>query len=90
MAVAVFFDGHSIDNQKQKFSRVLTEAQGKTIGINIDMNIQRTYLFLNNVIHKHRTNTKTTKTNGEILKYLYDKKIVGRVEIVFYKSFYII
>ena len=52
------------DNQKQRFSRALTEAENKKVGINVDMNIQRTYLYLNDVIHKHRTNTKTTKTNG--------------------------
>ena len=47
-------DGHSIDNQKQKYSRVLTEVPGKTIGINIDMNIQRTYLFLLDKINNFR------------------------------------
>ena len=57
-------DGHNLDNQKQRFSRALTEGDNKTIGINVDMNIQRTYLYLNEVIHKHRINTKTIKTNG--------------------------
>ena len=59
-------DGHNLDNQKQRFSRALTEADGKTIGINVDMNIQRTYLYLIDIIQKHRRNTKTTKTNAEI------------------------
>ena len=68
-------DGHNLDNQRQRFSRALTEADGKTIGINVDMNIQRTYLYLNDIIHKHRKITKTTKTNGEILKYLYENNI---------------
>ena len=73
-------DGHSIDNQKQRYSRALTESDNKsigikTIGINVDMNIQRTYLYLNDIIHKHRTITKTQKTNGEILKYLYEHHI---------------
>jgi hypothetical protein len=68
-------DGHNIDNQRQRYSRALTEGTHKTIGINVDMNIQRTYLYLNDIIHKHRTNTKTTKTNGEILKYLYEHNI---------------
>jgi len=66
-------DGHNLDNQQQRYSRALTEGTNKTIGINVDMNIQRTYLYLNNVIHKHRTITKTT--NGEILKYLYTHNI---------------
>lgn len=68
-------DGHNLDNQRQRFSRALTEAEGKNVGINVDMNIQRTYLFLNDIIHKHRKITKTTKTNGEILKYLYENNV---------------
>ena len=68
-------DGHNLDNQKQRFSRALTEAEGKTIGINVDMNIQRTYLMLIDTIQKHRRNTKTTKTNAEILYYLFEHNI---------------
>ncbi len=68
-------DGHNLDNQKQRFSRALTEAEGKTIGINVDMNIQRTYLYLIDIIQKHRKNTKTTKTNAEILYYLFEHNI---------------
>lgn len=68
-------DGHNLDNQKQRFSRALTEAEGKTIGINVDMNIQRTYLYLIDVIQKHRRNTKTSKTNAEILYYLFEHNI---------------
>lgn len=68
-------DGHNLDNQKQRFSRALTEAEGKTVGINIDMNIQRTYLYLIDMIQKHRRNTKTTKTNAEILYYLFEHNI---------------
>ena len=67
--------GHNLDNQKQRFSRALTEAEGKTIGINVDMNIQRTYLYLIDIIQKHRRNTKTTKTNAEILYYLFEHNI---------------
>ena len=68
-------DGHNLDNQKQRFSRALTETDGKTIGINVDMNIQRTYLYLIDIIQKHRRNTKTTKTNAEILYYLFEHNI---------------
>ena len=68
-------DGHNLDNQKQRFSRSLTGAPGKTIGINVDMNIQRTYLYLIDMIHKHRNTTKTTMTNAEILQYLYEHNI---------------
>jgi len=68
-------DGHNLDNQKQRFSRALTEAHGKTIGINVDMNIQRTYLYLIDIIQKHRKNTKTTNTNAEILYYLFEHNV---------------
>uniref|UniRef100_A0A6C0EUV3 site-specific DNA-methyltransferase (adenine-specific) n=1 Tax=viral metagenome TaxID=1070528 RepID=A0A6C0EUV3_9ZZZZ len=68
-------DGHNLDNQKQRFSRALTEMEGKTIGINVDMNIQRTYLYLIDIIQKHRRNTKTTKTNAEILYYLFEHNV---------------
>ena len=54
------------------------------IGINVDMNIQRTYLYLNNIIHRHRKITKTNKTNGEI-ELLIGKDISyeeGKVETV--------
>jgi hypothetical protein len=68
-------DGHNLDNQNQRVSRGLTEADGKTIGINVDMNIQRTYLYLIDVIQKHRRNTKTKKTNAEILYYLFEHNI---------------
>ena len=68
-------DGHNLDNQKQRFSRALTEADGKTIGINVDMNIQRTYLHLIDIIQQYRQHTKTTKTNAEILYYLFENNI---------------
>lgn len=68
-------DGHNLDNQKQRFSRALTAAQNKTIGVNVDMNIQRTYLYSLDIIQKYRKNTKTTKSNAEILQYLYEHKI---------------
>lgn len=68
-------DGHNLDNQKQRMSRALTEAEGKTIGINVDMNIQRTYMYLMDVIQRHRKNKKTTKTNAEILYYLFEHNV---------------
>jgi hypothetical protein len=68
-------DGHNLDNFNQRSSRALTEADDKTIGINVDMNIQRSYLYLIDVIQKHRRNTKTTKTNAEILYYLFEHNI---------------
>ena len=68
-------DGHNLDNQKQRNSRSMTEAEGKTIGINVDMNIQRTYSLLSDIIHRHRKSMKTSMNNAEILYYLYENNI---------------
>jgi len=67
--------GHNLDTQKQKYSRALTEASGKTIGINVDMNVQRTYSYINDMIHKHRKSSPTKKSNAEILQYLFENNI---------------
>jgi hypothetical protein len=68
-------DGHNLDNQKQRNSRALTDAPGKTIGINVDMNIQRTYLLLADMLHRYKRNTKTKQSNAEILHYLYTQNV---------------
>lgn len=90
-------DGHNLDNQRQRFSRALTEADGKTIGINVDMNIQRTYLYLIDVIQKYKRSSKTTKTNADILYYLYEHNIFlfdpqqlknGKMRVVDIQSYY--
>jgi hypothetical protein len=64
-------DGQNLDQQKQRFARALTEGEGKTIGINVDMNIQRTYTFVMDKIHRHRAIAKRAMTNAEILTYMY-------------------
>ena len=90
-------DGHNLDNQKQRLARSMTDAVGKTIGINVDMNIQRTYLYLIDIIQKHRKLTKTKKTNAEILYYLYKHNVFlfnpqefnnGSMKITDIQSFY--
>ena len=90
-------DGHNLDNYKQRVSRSLTPAPGKTLGICVDLNIQRTYLYLNDMIHRHRRNTKTTRTNAEILQYYFEHKIFlfdpqeinnGKVTTMVITSFY--
>jgi hypothetical protein len=68
-------DGHNLDNQLQKYYRSMTDAKGKTIGINVDMNIQRTYSVLLNLLQQYRKMTNTTKSNAEILYYLYEQNI---------------
>jgi hypothetical protein len=68
-------EGHNLSNQQQRWARALTPATGKTVGINVDMNIQRTYSYINDIIQKHRKVTKTTMSNAEILKFLYENNI---------------
>ena len=90
-------DGQNLDQQKQRFSRALTEAPGKTIGINVDLNIQRHYQMMSDTIQRHRRITKTTATNCEILTYLLKNKIFlfnpqdleyGTVTVDVIKSYY--
>jgi site-specific DNA-methyltransferase (adenine-specific) len=70
-------DGNNLDSQKQRFSRALTETMDgtKTIGINVDMNIQRSYRYLLHMIHRHRLTTGSTKTYAEILYHLYTHNV---------------
>jgi site-specific DNA-methyltransferase (adenine-specific) len=68
-------DGHNIDSQRQRYSRALTEAVGKTIGINVDMNIQRVYSYTLGVISRYRKYSNTNMNNGEILKYMHDNNM---------------
>jgi hypothetical protein len=68
-------DGNNLDQKKQEWSRVNTPHDGKTIGINVDMNIQRSYSYVIDRIQTYRKITKTTKTNSEILYYLFEQKI---------------
>ena len=67
--------GHNLDNQRQRFARALTEAPGKTVGINVDMNIQRSYTYLMDMVQRHRISTKTLMTNTAILYYLFQQNI---------------
>lgn len=67
--------GMNLDSQKQRMARALTDAEGKTIGINVDMNIQRTYTFVLDKLHQYRHATNTTKTYTEILQYMFKRNI---------------
>jgi hypothetical protein len=62
-------DGHNIDEQKQRNYRALTEANGKTIGISVDMNIQRTYYLLNDTILKFQKTSPNKMNFIEILHF---------------------
>ena len=64
-------DGHSMDNQNQRCSRALTNAPRKTIGINVDLNVQRYYNNLYLKICEFREKNNSSMTNAEILEYFY-------------------
>ena len=64
-------DGHSMDNQIQRYSRAFMIAPGKTIGINVDLNVQRHYNNLYLKIHEFREKNNSSMTNAEIIEYFY-------------------
>src|SRR5210317_690221 len=68
-------DSHNISQQKQRFYRALTEAPGKTIGINVDMNIQRTYSYLLDTINKIRKFRNDNISNSQLFKYLFENQL---------------
>ena len=67
-------DGHNLDEQKQRNYRALTPAKNKTIGINVDMNIQRTYYLLRNIISSYQKYQKS-KSFSEVLHYMTEQKM---------------
>lgn len=74
--VTISFDnGKSLDNEKQKQARAMTDAPNKTIGINIDMNIQRCFSMVVDKCNTFRKITKENMNNAEIMKYMYQNKI---------------
>jgi hypothetical protein len=68
-------DGKSLDLQKQKNARAMTDAEGKTIGINFDMNIQRCFSLSIDMCNKFRKITNMNMNNAEVLKYMYLNKL---------------
>jgi hypothetical protein len=68
-------DSFNMDGYIQKTNRALTDAPGKKIGINVDMNVQRTLLYALDIIQKYKKISKTKKHHAEILQYLFEHKI---------------
>ena len=72
-------NGHSLDNQKQRLARAGTEAEGKTIFINVDMNVQRTFAYMFDLVQSYKYSTKNLedapKTFEKILDYFYTSNI---------------
>ena len=69
-------DGHSIDNQKQKVSRALTERPGKTVGISCDLNIQRFYREQYDSIAQIKKYCNKVMTDAEVLLYGHKHNII--------------
>jgi hypothetical protein len=65
-------NGQEISKIKQTYYRSLTEAVGKTVGINFDMNIQRVYSYISYVIREYKNNNNDNRSYKEILQYLYE------------------
>ena len=73
--VTISLDNNSnIDDCKQTYYRSLTEAKDKTIGINVDLNIQ-VLSYTSNRIREYKKVSKDNRNYSEILQYLYKEKI---------------
>ena len=68
-------DGHSLNTQIQRNSRALTDQEGKTIGINVDMNVQRAYNIAFNIARKFKCVSQKREDYADVLAYMYHKRI---------------
>jgi hypothetical protein len=68
-------NGVNIDAVKQAYYRSLTEREGKTIGINVDLNIQRVYNYMYKIIQDYKRNNSKAGNNEDILQTLYKEKL---------------
>ena len=64
-------NGTNIDSAKQAYYRSLTEREGKTIGINVDLNIQRVYMYVMKYIRDYKKEHNNNLSYSEILQHLY-------------------
>ncbi len=68
-------NGNNLDDAKQRYYRAMMEADGKTIGINVDLNIQRCWMHQKEVIHTYRNKPNVPHNPVKLLEYLYKKRI---------------
>lgn len=68
-------NGVNIDAVKQAYYRSLTEREGKTIGINVDLNIQRVYNYMYKIVQDYKRNTGKDGSTSDILQTLYEEKL---------------
>jgi hypothetical protein len=69
-------DGHNLEQKKQSDYRAMTEAPGKTIGINVDMNVQRYYANIMRYLTELRKRIGKNLSNAEILHFAYKNNIL--------------
>ncbi len=67
--------GKNLDEAKQRYYRALMESEGKTIGINVDLNIQRCWLYQKDIIRSYRKKPNVPKDPVKLLDYLYKHKL---------------
>lgn len=74
-------DGKNLDSYSQSLARAMTPTldKSKTVGINVDMNIQRTFSFLFKMVNEYKIqmyhSNNGNKTDAEILQYLFETQI---------------
>ena len=75
-------DGKNLDSYSQSLARAMTPTadKSKTIGINVDMNVQRTFSFLFKMVNEYKVQMygdpiNGNKTNAEILQYFFENQI---------------
>ena len=74
--ISIFLDNSQCsDSYEQRLHRSGTPADGKTVSINIDFNIQRVLTKQYNSIIKYRKFSNSIQSNSEILKYLFETKL---------------
>ena len=65
-------NGTNIDDAKQTYYRSLTERKDKKIGINVDLNIQRVYMYVKDHIREYRKDhNDRSSTDSEILQIMF-------------------
>jgi len=69
-------NGKDLNYEKQKRARAYMPAVGKTIAINVDMNSQRVFTTLQDMMYNYKKyNPQSTKTYAEIIKHYFEHNI---------------
>ena len=69
-------NGKDLNYEKQKRARAYMPAKGKTVAINVDMNSQRVFTTLQDMMYNYKKyNPQSTKTYAEIFKHYFEHNI---------------